>query len=1281
MEDYPSPYIAHNVPLVVLSGLGDGSRNKGRERLHPLAHGEGATVQSDLPLIAGERAEQLLEEFTAVGGSTKSWNSRPESGKSDLIQFHLEVAGRKYALPARKAAPPPSSPSMTPQAGQSSSITANRVLHSPLSPLSPGSPLYPDGIMSASWLEKHQYHVPAVFVSFFQLSSDPNRDSLNDNYLKNEINNIKSVFSRSGHRSRYVVVLMCEESVSEASDIEERLAVIRRATGLDPKNSLFFLPPNNSRAELSTFATSTLAALQPVCIEYYRDLTKHARRKKSRSTVPPPTAPPTKGTSQALTAQGWSVRYDVKGGIFAEFRQEMEAAGRNYTMALETLLGSDGIFETTHSWSPRWDEARLLADALATRIIRCFLWNNQTTSATQFWVKYRDSFRNLLDRRSKGTANYGWQVWMGRWAKIMAQTMLKAELPSFSAPTKRETLDAPKLDIIVYAAAEKMFPVGERMPPWNLLAHPGYWFWLSARHAARRRTLAEQIPEEDRITPGQSPATKVASRSQNYDYYLCPESHEEFAFDHGAEMTSVLNLSIAEFSKRGQHRFAARLALDRARELMKANQYSIALDSLSDVWQRMSWRDEGWWRLAYEVISSLYECAVASKDVGLVIATSFELMSSIYPIKRSHQYDLARCVDVLEMRPDKSQEKALVNLQGESVCSFGETSSRPTIDMANCFGVSISFNFASALGNVGEPTVVQIAMTSSAHEASAPVTLSLLAVGFEGSLEQIHLGHNDSADAEDTKESGKSSVQKIDLVQIDRSGPLQSVQGYGNLILHPGATTAFECLLTCKEAGDIRATSARLSIDASAFSINYSVPLSVDETTGDWLIQNDRGIQRRRLPQENPTMIHILPKPPKMQISLPGLLEQYYVGETITLEVEVVNGEEENAEAHAQLHLFDRSGDGSSYDFTSTTPNIESSSTSNEDQLRTAKSFRVGTIAPSEKQILTISLTAPTEPASLSLETKVLYHLESDPSTPISKTFTGLVEVVHPFEASYHTSIYVHPDKWPDFFHVDEANHPNAANLGLARAWLISTETASFATDELLIQDIALKSTGSSAEIPYKITARDGSVGSSGKVLALSQHLDKQFEIVVYTLGPEDRTPVTLDLVLDVIWRRTKGSASLNEKAEADESVTTSMLLSPFVVTNPEPRLICTASPSKSTGQDHSVIPLSYTLENPTMHFLTFSVTMEASEEFAFSGPKNTSFNLVPMSRHEIQYYVMPLESAEDDGEEPRQLRPDLKVVDVYFGQTLKVLAGDGVSSDKQGIYVELGGEGSLPSS
>ncbi len=49
---------------------------------------------------------------------------------------------------------------------------------SPLSPTNPGSPLYPDGIMTPFWLKKHREAAPAIVVAFYELWSVLSKDPL-----------------------------------------------------------------------------------------------------------------------------------------------------------------------------------------------------------------------------------------------------------------------------------------------------------------------------------------------------------------------------------------------------------------------------------------------------------------------------------------------------------------------------------------------------------------------------------------------------------------------------------------------------------------------------------------------------------------------------------------------------------------------------------------------------------------------------------------------------------------------------------------------------------------------------------------------------------------------------------------------------------------------------------------------------------------------------------------------------------------------------------------------
>ena len=94
MDDYPETYVAHNYPLIVLSGLGNHSSETGQEPTHRLPHGDGAAVQSDLPLVTGERADELLHHLFLVSDTKRPRSGKAEQNGASLSAFQLEAVGR-----------------------------------------------------------------------------------------------------------------------------------------------------------------------------------------------------------------------------------------------------------------------------------------------------------------------------------------------------------------------------------------------------------------------------------------------------------------------------------------------------------------------------------------------------------------------------------------------------------------------------------------------------------------------------------------------------------------------------------------------------------------------------------------------------------------------------------------------------------------------------------------------------------------------------------------------------------------------------------------------------------------------------------------------------------------------------------------------------------------------------------------------------------------------------------------------------------------------------------
>lgn len=198
-------------------------------------------------------------------------------------------------------------------------------LHSPISPLSHSSPLYPDGIMAPIWIRKHREMVPSVFVLVLRLgeynfSTTGPLDTVNkeeeerqqDAELVREILDRKRSTLERG--IKLAVVLLCSRRLLDDPALDSRLSLIRRQSGLDSRASLFVISPV-PQSEVNNFVLSLRAELFPAALDYYREHGRRVRRKRARQ-VP-------KG---GLSDKGWTVRYDYKMALFSEMRGEIEVA-------------------------------------------------------------------------------------------------------------------------------------------------------------------------------------------------------------------------------------------------------------------------------------------------------------------------------------------------------------------------------------------------------------------------------------------------------------------------------------------------------------------------------------------------------------------------------------------------------------------------------------------------------------------------------------------------------------------------------------------------------------------------------------------------------------------------------------------------------------------------------------------------------------------------------------------------------------------------------------------
>lgn len=609
------------------------------------------------------------------------------------------------------------------------------------------------------------------------------------------------------------------------------------------------------------------------------------------------------------------------------------------------------------------------------------------------------------------------------------------------------------------------------------------------------------------------------------------------------------------------------------------------------------------------------------------------------------------CLDTF---PDEtSPEKVTVSLDTKDYLSCCKFSPVRDFGNADCV-VSIHLALLGSEGNVGEPLQSQIVVTSTARSGSTPITLSSLYVQFKGGLSEVRLIH----EADESAPSGF-----FDCTLQESSAPPEKPKwtGTSDLTLRPGQTKVYSFPLVFREAGDVDATAYVFEIDTERFNLVCSNTDLQTEPHSTWWIRAESGVRPRKVKRLSGITTHILPKPPKMEIRLPDVREQYFTDEPVTLAIEISNQEDEETEAVLEIRLLGRSKDTLAYtwvDRPASSPMKEVPPALDGSTDVDLPGHVVGRLPQGARTTEKIRFNAPADPADYALEVKVLYHLLSDRDIPISKTMIADLVFNSPFEASYDLNARVHPDPWPSYFELQEAesnNNPDSTDAyGIAQKWGLRAKIASFADEQLIVKDLAIEvhsiHGGATCDTVKELSPTDTAMN-------LQELHEWSFSLDIRKNNLEERRSTALDTTLNITWVR----ASLPDA----DPITSSLPIPRIQIPSSEPRVLASSIPSTTVPD---LLHVDYTLENPTMHFLTFEFNMEASEEFGFSGPKLRVVHLLPMSRQTVRYNILPTAKGV-------WISPNLKVVDRYFNKTLRVQATEGLKQDKGRVEIWVPGE------
>ena len=150
MNSYPPELLAQLAPVMFVAGLDAPPAAQSP----PTPTTAAAKPQDAFQVLVARLREALLAQRKVA-----IW--QPEKNKS----FQVILVERDVKFPPRKLIPPED-----PQYSAA---------HSPLSPLTPTSPLHPDGLIAPIWIRKHTSLVPSVFVLFLRIYEHPPHASRN----------------------------------------------------------------------------------------------------------------------------------------------------------------------------------------------------------------------------------------------------------------------------------------------------------------------------------------------------------------------------------------------------------------------------------------------------------------------------------------------------------------------------------------------------------------------------------------------------------------------------------------------------------------------------------------------------------------------------------------------------------------------------------------------------------------------------------------------------------------------------------------------------------------------------------------------------------------------------------------------------------------------------------------------------------------------------------------------------------------------------------------------
>jgi hypothetical protein len=152
MNSYPGELLAQLAPVMFVAGLdapqSPASPTSPTSETLPSTSPNLTKPQDAFTVLKSRLRDALLAQRKVA-----IW--QPDKSKC----FQVYLVDKQVRFPPRKLLPPDDPQYQT--------------VHSPLSPLTPSSPLHPDGLIAPIWIRKHTTLLPSVFVLFLRIFELP----------------------------------------------------------------------------------------------------------------------------------------------------------------------------------------------------------------------------------------------------------------------------------------------------------------------------------------------------------------------------------------------------------------------------------------------------------------------------------------------------------------------------------------------------------------------------------------------------------------------------------------------------------------------------------------------------------------------------------------------------------------------------------------------------------------------------------------------------------------------------------------------------------------------------------------------------------------------------------------------------------------------------------------------------------------------------------------------------------------------------------------------------